>query len=89
MKVTAEIDISPSLYFEHLCDITIKDIKKATGKSVCLKDLIDGYHYKKILNYKKHKVNLDMKVGPLIENKYFILSVLIIMIFLSVMVKTM
>ena len=32
MKVTAEIDVMPKEYFKHLCDITIKDIKKSTNK---------------------------------------------------------
>ena len=34
MKVTAEIDVMPKEYFKHLCDITIKDIKKSTNKEV-------------------------------------------------------
>lgn len=74
MKVTTEIDVTPKQYFKHLCDITIKDIKKSTGKDVKINDLLDGYHYEKTINYKKRSVILKMDVGPLIIDKYFSLT---------------
>ena len=96
MKVTAEIDVMPKEYFKHLCDITIKDIKKSTNKEVSLKDLLDGYHYEKIVPFKKREAIISMSVGPLIEDnillwnmKLRIQSVYIIMIFHLRMERTM
>lgn len=74
MKVTAEIGVMPKEYFKHLCDITIKDIKKSTNKEVSLKDLLDGYHYEKIVPFKKREAIISMSVGPLIKDKYFIME---------------
>ncbi len=71
MKVTTEIDVTPKQYFKHLCEITIKDIKKSNGKDVTIADLMDGYHYEKTLTYKKRSIIIAMNVGPLIMDKYF------------------
>ncbi|WP_294562536.1 DUF3284 domain-containing protein [uncultured Traorella sp.] len=71
MKVTAEIDVTSSLYFRHLCNGVIKDIKKATGKTVNLKDLMDGYSYCHSLSLKDKKISIKFTVGPLIIDKYF------------------
>lgn len=32
MKVKVEIDVTPKEYFNHLCDVMIKDIKKTLIK---------------------------------------------------------
>lgn len=72
MKVVSEIDVSPTLYFRHLCNVMIKDIKKQTGKNVTTKELIDGYTYERVISAKKMSTTIKISIGPLIENKYFI-----------------
>ena len=71
MKVTTEIDVTASQYVRHLCDGVVKDVKKATGKTVTVKQLMDGYTYERTLDYKKKKAVIKFTVGPLIEDKYF------------------
>lgn len=72
MKVVSEIDVSPALYFRHLCSVMIKDIKKQTNKNVTMKDLIEGYTYERVISAKKMSTTIKISIGPLIENKYFI-----------------
>ncbi len=74
MKVTTEIDVNPKAYFKHLYSRSLADIKKSTGKDLKLKDLIDGYDYVKMIQYKKKEVPIRMHIGPLIENKFFQVS---------------
>lgn len=71
MKVTAEIDVTPAQYFNHLCDGVIKDVKKHTNRDITVKSLLDGYRYERTLNYKKRKIVIKFTVGPLIQDKYF------------------
>ena len=74
MKVISEIDISPSLYFRHLCNVMLKDIKSHTQKNVTLHELVEGYKYERTISSKKKSVIIKISVGPLIENKYFIVN---------------
>lgn len=74
MIVKVEIDITPQQYFMHLCKGVIKDIKNNTGRQVTLKDIIDGYYYDRTIKNKKTSVVIHMRVGRLIQDKYFELS---------------
>ncbi|NLZ76079.1 MAG: DUF3284 domain-containing protein [Erysipelotrichia bacterium] len=74
MKVKVEIDVTPKEYFDHLCDVMIKDIKKNTNKDVDTKMLVDGYSYKKTISKKKLTANILMTIGPLIPDKYFLVN---------------
>lgn len=71
MKVTTEIDVTPTQYFKHLCEGVIKDVKKQTGKDITMDSLMEGYHYERTVNYKKKKIFIRFTVGPLIQDKYF------------------
>ena len=74
MIIKVEIDITPQQYFMHLCEGVIRDIKNNTGRQVTLKDIIDGYYYDRTIKNKKTSVVIHMKVGRLIQDKYFELS---------------
>lgn len=74
MKVNVEIDVTPKEYFSHLCEVMLKDIEKSTNKRVDLKTLIDGYSYVKTISNKKKPVDILMKIGPLIVDKYFLVE---------------
>lgn len=71
MKVTAEIDVTPNEYFNHLCDVMIKDIKKQTDKNVTMSELIEGYTYERNISYQKKGTHIKISIGPLIKDKYF------------------
>lgn len=71
MKITAQIDISPSEYFKHLCDTMISDIKKHTRKDITMSELIDGYKYERKIAYKKKGTHIIITIGPLIKDKYY------------------
>lgn len=74
MKVISEIDISPNLYFRHLCNVMIKDIKSHAQKNVTFNDLVEGYTYERTISSKKKSAIIKISIGPLIENKYFIVT---------------
>ena len=74
MKLTTEIDVTGKQYYDHLCERIIADIKKITNKKVTEEQLIDGYTYKRTVNYKKKTAELIFKVGPLIKDKFFMVT---------------
>lgn len=71
MKVTAQIDVTSTEYFNHLCDVMIKDIKKQTDKNVAMSELIEGYTYERNISYQKKDTHIKISIGPLIKDKYF------------------
>ena len=74
MKIKTEIDVKPSEYFRHLCNVMIKDIKKQTDKDITMKDLMDGYQYDRPITYKNRTGYIKIHIGPLIQDKYFFAS---------------
>lgn len=71
MKVTTEIDVTPEQYFRHLCNGVIKDVKKATDRTVTVAELMDGYVYEHSVRMKNREIIIKLTVGPLIKDKYF------------------
>ena len=61
MKIKVKLRISKKAYYNHLCEGIINDIKKNTKTQITLKELEDGYAYKKKMLYKKETVYIDMK----------------------------
>lgn len=74
MKIKAKLRVDKKAYYNHLCEGVINDIKKNTRALITLKELEEGYIYKKKMLYKKKPIYLDMKVGPLVKDKFFIVS---------------
>ena len=74
MKIKVKLRVSKKAYYNHLCEGIINDIKKNTKTQITLKQLEDGYAYKKKMLYKKETVYIDMKAGPMEKDKFFIVS---------------
>jgi len=73
MKVTCELeDLEPKYYFRHLCDRIIADVKKSTDKEITVKDLMDGYKYERKVTYRKLVARIQMEVGPLKKDEFFV-----------------
>ena len=75
MKVIETLDVSAQQFYEYLLQQVRKDIEKATKKSHLTLEQLDGFTYSRILKRQKgDPLEIKIKVGPLIENRYYELS---------------
>lgn len=75
MKVSEKLNVSAQQFYDYLLHQVRKDIEKSTKKKHLTFEDLDGFQYSKRLKSKKGKVlELNIKVGPLIENRYYELS---------------
>jgi hypothetical protein len=75
VKVTERLKVSNHKFFQYLLCQVSKDIEISTKKAVKLEEIIMGYKYvKKIKMSNGNTVNLNITLGPLVEDKYYELS---------------
>lgn len=75
MKVTERLKVSNHEFFQYLLCQVSKDIEISTKNAVKLEDVIMGYKYvKKIKMSNGTTLNLNITLGPLVEDKYYELS---------------
>lgn len=75
MKVTTLLNVSAEQFYDYLLRQVRKDIENATKQNHLTFDDLDGFRYSRFLKrQKKEPIELKIKVGPLIENRYYELS---------------
>ena len=75
MKVTERLQVSNHQFFQYLLSQVLKDIEIYTKKTVNLEEIMMGYKYRKKVKMSNGSTfNLNITVGPLIEDKYYELS---------------
>lgn len=75
MKVTERLKVSNHQFYKYLIGQVLKDIEKSTKKALTLEEITDGYRYVKKVKMSDGKTfNLNITVGPIIEDKYYELA---------------
>jgi hypothetical protein len=75
IKVTERLKVSSHQFFQYLLSQVLEDIEKSTKKALKPEEIMMGYKYvKKVKLSNGSAFNLNITVGPIIEDKYYELS---------------
>ncbi len=74
-KAEARLQVSAQEFYQYLVDQILTDINRKRRNLEQKDERLDGYEYSRKISYSTNKtVDLQIHVGPLVENRYFELS---------------
>ncbi len=73
MKIEEIVEVKKEDFYQYLVKLILSDIQK-NYPDTKENDLLDGYEYMRKIAYNNKEIVINMKVGPLIKDRYFEVS---------------